>query len=117
MIQSRELAYVPSRPVGKPLLVIEFERPTETVSLLFQVLHSVGHWFVRMLRGDRSHAGRGVVTFYSSSVHIVRDPVRKLGERRYQQHELAYDDITRLEFVAPTTVIVGFGLVMRGLNQ
>lgn len=30
---------------------------------------------------------------------------------------MAYDDITRLEFVAPTTVIVGFGLVMRGLNQ
>ncbi len=117
MFQSRELGVVPPRPGGEPLLLIESERPKEPVFRMFHFFQSLGYWFGRLSRGERSHAGWGSIAFYRSSVHIERDPVRELGESGVQRFDLAYDDITRLEFIAPNTVIVGFGLVTRGLNQ
>ena len=43
--------------------------------------------------------------------------MRELGEVGRQRFDLSYQDLSRLEFVAPDTVIVGFGLVTFGSVQ
>ena len=114
---SRELRFIPDGPVGRLLFSIESNAKVATWKRVVGAGLSLVGRVMRFFGREVRIAGGGQLMFHENRARILRDPVRLLGERQPVSQDLDYGDITRLEFVAPDTVILGYGVVAPGLHQ
>lgn len=116
-LRPRELAFVPGEPAGAPDLRLASKGNVPAWMRIAGLGVRTADWLQRFFGRESRIAARGSIALYADRARVERDPVRLLGERQPVQLDLHYEDITRLEYLAPGTIIVGYGVVAPGLHE